>query len=801
MVVKVIVNHGTRAPDKLYDYLVPEELEDKILIGSRVKVPFGTKNREVEAYVFDIKQKSRAKRLKCVADVYDRAFGESMLPLIEWLRDSTVCTYMDVMRVIVPRGSINKPLEMIELADESSDGEIVKVLKARGGSVEFNELLSCFDEDASGKINELIKKGTLKRNYRDSKEVKALTVRLAELAVSLEEAENAAKLLVHRAPVQTRMLDILRSSDNISLADLVRFSDGSYAAIRALIKKGIVRCRDIEVRRNPVKVTVRDEKKVLTAEQKNVLSQIKEGMNGDFSEFLLHGVTGSGKTEVYLQAIEKAVEMGKKAIVLVPEISLTPQAVSRFSARFGERIAVFHSGLSIGERYDEWCRIRDGKADIVIGARSAVFAPMDDIGIIIIDEEHETSYKSDMQPRYNTADVARFRAKQYGSALVLASATPKIESYYGALSGERKLLEINKRISKQGMPDVQIVDMKEELSGGNRSVLSKRLQAEIEENLRNGEQTILLLNRRGFSTFVSCRSCGYVAECPNCSISLTYHKYGDKLRCHYCGYTIDNHKTCPSCGSNYIRYFGGGTQKVEEELKKLYPDAKIMRMDNDTTSGKGGHEKVLSEFVRSKADILIGTQMVAKGLDFPNVTLVGVVSADTSLFADDFRAGERTFDLLEQVIGRAGRADKKGRAIIQTYAPDNSAVKLAAEHDYKKFYQGEINNRKALNYPPFCDIYSVGFSGTNEQLVSECAKRFRRAMTEDETLGTGVRFIGPIRCAVSKIQNKYRWQLIIKADKKRSLTPQLADAAAICKKNKNFEDIIIVTDKNPNMIF
>lgn len=801
MVVKVVVNHGTRAPDKFYDYLVPEELEDKVAVGSRVKVPFGTKNREVEAYVFDIKSKSGAKRLKQVMDIYDRAFNESMIPLIEWLRDSTVCTYMDVMRVLVPRGSINKPLEWIELADGSSDNEIANVLKNRGGSAELNELLSCFDKDVSGRINELVKAGSLKRSYRDSREVKSLTVRLAELAVTPDEAEKAAKLLINRAPVQTRMLDILRTTENISLADLVRFSDGSYAAVRALIKKGIVKCRDIEVRRNPVKKAEPDQKKTLTEEQAYALSRIEEGMSGKFCEFLLHGVTGSGKTEVYLQAIDKVIGMGKKAIVLVPEISLTPQVVARFSARFGERIAVFHSGLSVGERYDEWCRIQGGEADIVIGARSAVFAPIDNIGIIIIDEEHETSYKSEMQPRYNTADVARFRAKQCGSVLLLASATPKLESYYGALSGERELLEISKRISSQGMPAVEIVDMKEELAGGNRSVLSKRLQAEIAENLARGEQTILLLNRRGFSTFVSCRSCGYVAECPNCSISLTYHKYGDKLRCHYCGYTIDNYKTCPSCGSAYIRYFGGGTQKVEEELERLYPDAKVMRMDNDTTSGKGGHERVLDEFVKSGADILIGTQMVAKGLDFPNVTLVGVVSADTSLFADDFRAGERTFDLLEQVIGRAGRADKKGRAVIQTYAPDNSAVKLAAEHNYKKFYQGEINNRRAMNYPPFCDIYSIGFSGVNEQLVSECAKRFKRAITEDETLERSVRLIGPIRCAVSKIQNRYRWQLIIKASRKLNLTPQLAGAAEICKKNKNFEDITIITDKNPNMIF
>lgn len=800
MIARVIVNHGTRALDKLYDYSVPSELENEISIGSRVKVPFGVGNREVEAYVFAFSERSRAKRLKQISKAYDKAFAESMCPLIEWLRDSTMCTYMDVIHVLVPRGSINKPLELIELAGAEDNGDIAEIIAKRGGICEYNELLSYFDRDISGEINLFVRNGVLKKVYRDSREVKPLTVRLAELAISDEEAEKAVSVLASRAPVQMRMLDLLRSAERISVADLVRFSDGSYAAVRALVKKGYVCYRDERIRRNPINASQADEKKRLTNEQVKALSEIEAGMENGFCEFLLHGVTGSGKTEVYLQAIEKCLDKGKKAMVLVPEISLTPQTVSRFSARFGERIAVLHSGLSLGERYDEWHRIQSGEADIVIGARSAVFAPMDNIGIIVIDEEHESSYKSDMRPRYYTADVARFRAKQYGGVLLLASATPRIETYYGAKKGERKLIEIKNRISKQGMPDVKIIDMKKELADGNRSVISKELRLEIEKNLQRGEQTILLLNRRGFSTFVSCRSCGYVAECPNCSISLTYHKFGDKLRCHYCGYTIDNYKLCPSCKSTYIRYFGGGTQKAEEELNKLFPSAKIMRMDNDTTSGKGGHEKVLKSFEESGADILIGTQMVAKGLDFPNVTLVGVISADTSLFADDFRAGERTFDLLEQVIGRAGRAEKKGRAIIQTYAPDNSAVKLAAEHDYKRFYDIEINSRKALNYPPFCDIYSIGFSGTNEQLVSECAKRFKRALADDDRL-KNARVIGPIRASISKIQNRYRWQIIIKASKRGSLIPQLAQATEYCKKNRNFKEVTIITDKNPNMIF
>lgn len=801
MIVKVIVNIATRAPDKLYDYLVPEQLEERICIGSRLKVPFGAHNREVEAYVFDIKKRSGAKKLKTVSEVYDRVFDDKMLPLINWLRDSCVCSYMEVIKTIIPRGSINKPDEWLELGENFEDNEITAQLKVRGGACELNTFLSYFDTDVSGKIGELVKKGVIVRTYRDRREVKEASVRVAYAAVEADEMTEAAAKLAKRAPVQARMLEILSTAPQVSLADLVRFSDGSYGAIRALVKKGLVACRDVEVFRNPTQMAAADDKKTLTAEQKNAYDRICAALDGGEKEFLLRGVTGSGKTEVFLQVIEECLSRGRKAIMLVPEISLTPQMVARFSARFGRRIAVFHSGLSMGEKYDEWRRIRDNDADIVIGARSAVFAPVDDIGIIIIDEEHEQSYKSEMQPRYNTHEVAKFRAKQHGAVLLKASATPRFESYYDALCGKTELLEIKKRINQISMPEVSIVDMRDELAKGNRSVLSVILREEIEKNLERGEQTILFLNRRGFSTFVSCRSCGYVAECPNCSISLTYHKFSDTLRCHYCGHTIRNYNTCPACGSRYIRYFGGGTQKVEEEITALFPNASVMRMDNDTTSGKGGHERILAEFERTKADILIGTQMVAKGLDFPNVTLVGVISADTSLHVDDFRSAEKTFALLEQVTGRAGRAEKPGRAVIQTYSPEHPAVVLAAQHNYEEFYRGEIKTREAMNYPPFCDMISVGFSGTMEQNVSECAKRFAGVIAELGVLEGKGRMIGPIRAAVAKIQNKYRWQLIIKVKRNMNLTPALAQATAVCRDNKNYDTVTIVTDRNPNTIF
>lgn len=802
MVVKAVVNHGTRAPDKLYDYLVPEEFEDKIQTGTRIKVPFGVHNTEVEAYVFDVKVRSKAQKLKSVSAVYDRAFDEKMLSLIEWLRDECVCTYLDVIKTVVPCGSVNKPEEWLEVIKESDD-EIVAKIKENGGACELNALLSRFDTDVTKRINKLVNDGILSRNYRDKTSVKAKTVRVARLNANEDEVSQVLEVLQKsKATSQQRIIEILESCDFVSLADLVSFSDSSYGAIRALEKKGYITCFDVEIMRKGYKSAVTDTKKTLTDEQQIAFDTIsKDIKNGEFSELLLHGVTGSGKTEVYMQAIEETIENGKKAIMLVPEISLTPQTIARFTARFGERIAVLHSKLSLGERYDEWRRIRDNKADIVIGARSAVFAPMDNIGIIIIDEEHEQSYKSEMQPRYDTVKTARFRAKQYNAVLLLASATPKTEDYYRAKTGKIKLLTISKRVNASNLPDVKTVDMRGELSRGNRSVLSVALQNEIAKNLENGEQTILFLNRRGFSTFVSCRKCGYVCECPNCSISLTYHKYNDTLRCHYCGYSIKNPTVCPECGSKYIRYFGGGTQKVEEEVGRLFPTASVIRMDVDTTKGKNGHERILSEFEKNKTDILIGTQMVAKGLDFENVTLVGVISADTALNVDDYRADERTFSLLEQVCGRAGRAEKKGRAIIQTYSPQAPAVAFASKHDYQSFYELDIKTRRAMNYPPFCQITVVFFSGENQASVSACAKHFARCFAEIEKVKRNAKLIGPIPSAISKIKNKYRWQLIIKSAVGVNLTDSLASVTQLCRKNKNYDTVTIISDKNPNSIY
>jgi len=640
----------------------------------------------------------------------------------------------------------------------------------------------------------------LKSDYRDTRDIKDKTVRMARLTKSTLECMEAAQRIVRKAPVQARMLEVLASVEYISLSDLVQFSGGSYNVVQALEKKGFLQFETLVVDRLTVPhgMIKKQEPLKLTDEQSRIIEQIEKSDN---REFVLHGVTGSGKTEVYMRLIEKALSDGRTAIMLVPEIALTPQTVARFVSRFGDRVAIFHSGLSMGERYDEWKKMRDGKADIAIGARSAVFAPLDNIGVIVMDEEHEQSYKSEMVPRYHTRDVARFRAKQHGAKLILASATPSMESYYEARKGDFELLTMMKRANKGAMPETIIVDMREELERGNKSIFSDLLKKELEKNLEKGEQTILFLNRRGFSTFVSCRSCGFVAKCPNCNISLTYHSYSDELKCHYCGHTINNYKVCPECESKYIRYFGGGTQKVEEEVKKLFPDASVLRMDVDTTGGKMAHEKILSSFEKDKIDILIGTQMVSKGLDFENVTLVGVISADTMLNIDDFRSSERTFSLLEQVAGRAGRASKPGRAIVQTYNPDNDAIQMMKKHDYVGFYKSEMSIRLAMWYPPFCDIVSILVTGNGESLVQQAARYIRKHLAPLDEIGQKVQILGPVPASISKIKNKFRWRIIIKCENADEISSVLTEAADACYNNKSYERISVVIDKNPNSMY
>ncbi|MBR4723658.1 MAG: primosomal protein N', partial [Clostridia bacterium] len=784
------------------------ELKDTISVGFCVNVPFGRANKPKEGYVFSVKEKSSARNLKSILNLSreDRIFDEKQLDLIKWMREKYLVTYLDAVRTVAPSGTAVNQEEWIVLVNPEVKGntakEIVKILSENGGAMEINRLMGYFEVSISSSLSLLLKNGKIKTVFKEHQAVGDKIIRVAELAIEPEEVFTALETLERsNALVQAKMLDILSSCERLSLADLVHFSDGSYTALRSLEKKGYIKTYEMTVLRELKENFAGQEKpKNLTEEQKKVLSPLLDAQNKrEYKSFLLHGVTGSGKTEVYMQLISAVTKAGRQAIVLVPEISLTPQTVARFKGRFKEDVAVIHSGLSLGERYDQWKKIRDGKANIVVGARSAIFAPFRNIGAIIIDEEHERSYKSEMSPRYETHEVAQFRAKQYGAVLVLASATPLVTSYYKAQNGETELLIMEKRFNNNKMPKVEIVDLRKELERGNRSILSESLKDAISENLKDKKQTILFLNRRGYSTFVSCRSCGYVAECPNCSISLTYHKFSDTLKCHYCGYTVSNYKACPECGSKYIRYFGGGTQKVEEEIHRIFPEATTLRMDIDTTAKKNSHEEILKKFAEEKTDILIGTQMVTKGLDFPDVTLVGVISADTMLNIDDYRAKERAFSMLEQVTGRAGRADCEGKSIVQTYSPQNSAVRLMQKHDYIQFYKDEISVRKAMWYPPFCEMIAVIFSGRNESVTQRCARFFVKNIAEIGELNQKTQVLGPIPAYISKIKNKYIFRILIKCENCDMVTGILAKAQKECGENPIYESISVVIDKNPDM--
>ncbi|MGN1326521.1 MAG: primosomal protein N', partial [Clostridia bacterium] len=520
---------------------------------------------------------------------------------------------------------------------------------------------------------------------------------------------------------------------------------------------------------------------------------------------LLFGVTGSGKTEIYIQLIEEALKLGKSSIMLVPEISLTPQTVDRFLSRFGEeKIAVLHSKLSVGERYDQWKKIERGDAKIVIGARSAIFAPVQNLGLIIIDEEHDDSYKSEMSPRYNAKEIATYLAKENNVPLVFGSATPDINTYYKALNGEIQLLELTKRANKSELPKVEIVDLRQELANGNKTMISGKLYKEIENNLKEKKQTILFLNRRGFSTFIMCRDCGYTAKCKNCNITLTYHLKENKLKCHYCGYETKALTICPECESKNIRYFGTGTQKLEEQIKKLFPQASTIRMDVDTVTKKNSHEDILNQFKNDGIDILIGTQMIVKGHHFPNVTLVGVIAADSSLNIDDYRAHERTFQILTQVAGRAGRGEEKGKVIIQTYNPDAFCIQYAQKQDYKIFYDTEIHLRKQLRYPPFCDIILIGVSSKSDkelQIISNQIYEDLKLKIQKQNLK--ILLYKPVPSPIDRIKNKFRWRIIVKCKIEENIIAQMNETIEkVNNQNKNSKnDTRIIVDVNPtNML-
>lgn len=614
-----------------------------------------------------------------------------------------------------------------------------------------------------------------------------------------ENADIAQKL----TPKQQSVVNLLADVGAAEVNEICEFCSVGKSVLDNLVKYGICEYYKKEIFRNPYgnADSLVDRKDiVLSAEQEKAFLTYSDMLKNGGGTGLLYGVTGSGKTQVYLKLIDEAVDMGKDVIVMVPEISLTPQALSIFHKRYGKKVAVFHSGLSLGERNDEYKRADCGEAKIVIGTRSAVFAPLHNLGLIVIDEEQEHTYKSERTPKYNAADAANFRCKYNKALLLLTSATPSVESYSAAVNGKYKLCELNERYGKSTLPQVITVDMKAEIKGGNKTPVSNTLKNLLEETLEKKKQAILLINRRGYNTFIACNDCGHVITCPNCSISLTYHSYNNSLMCHYCGYSKPLDNVCTECGSKNIRYSGYGTQRIEDEIERLFPQARIIRMDADTTSAKFSHQRIFDAFSNGDYDILIGTQMVAKGLDFPNVELVGVVNADNSLYDENYTANERSFDLITQVVGRSGRRNASGKAVIQTINPNNEIIEFASRQDYKAFYDSEINLRKLLTYPPFCDIYSVSFTSEDENKSALCAKEFFDIFVElNKTEYKNEKFIvlGPSPAKISKISNNYRHRLAIKCKNSKSVRRMLNDILQKIAKMKEYKEVTVGIDLNP----
>ncbi|MCA0969254.1 primosomal protein N' [Halobacillus litoralis] len=762
---RVIVDVPSKNTNRPFDYKIPEKFEGVVQPGVRVIVPFGP--RKIMGYVVALTDHSDFDKVKNLSEVLDvtPVLTEELLHLGKWLSQNTLSYYVSCLQVMLPQVMKAKyRKELWKLSEEPLDSDLDRVFDGRA-VIEYEEF------EQSGVSYPTLRKhvddGEVDVHYEvKSRETKKV-MRMVEPKLDEIEMDAFLEDLSNQAKKQRAIVEFFTEHrEPILKKQLLQTLSTTQASLKPLLQEGVLREFDQEVFRDPYqdREFVRTKPFELTEEQAEAIAPILTTIeNREHDTFLLHGVTGSGKTEVYLQSIQQVIDRGEEAIMLVPEIALTPQMVDRFKGRFGSKVAVLHSALSAGEKYDEWRKIQRKEVQVVVGARSAIFAPFSKLGLIIIDEEHETSYKQEDRTRYHARDVAIERAKRHQCPVVLGSATPALETYARAAKGNYQLLTLTKRMNDANMPDVDIVDMRDELHEGNRSMFSRMLKEKIEDRLAKGEQVVLFLNRRGYSTFVMCRDCGHVAECPHCDIALTYHKRQNRLKCHYCSHEEPMPTECPECESKTIRFFGTGTQKVEEALEQLIPEARIIRMDVDTTRRKGAHERLLKKFGDKEADILLGTQMIAKGLDFGNVTLVGVLAADSLLNLPDFRASEKTFQLLTQVSGRAGRHKKPGEVVVQTYTPDHYSVDLASTYDFDQFFQEEMRIRKAFNYPPYYFLTLITVSHPNQLKVQEVTTKivqFMRQKLSDQSI-----VLGPTPSALTRINNRYRYQCMIKYKK------------------------------------
>jgi primosomal protein N' (replication factor Y) len=799
-IAEVIVDVPTLQTNNPYEFKIPAILQEDVAVGMRVIVPFGRGNRRVQGFITKLKNdqifEGELKEISSLMDL-EPVLNDELLALGEWMAQTTYSFRISSYQTMLPAVLRATYEKVVKLTGEVSDDSLFDIFRGKDrmswDEVENRDLISTMlklKKENKVEVNYLVDDKVtkkVKRVVRPNLSPEALEEELADVAANAHRQKDLLTILLRLSTEETIDMQTLTKEHNISTAVVNRGVEKNWCIIE-----------EVEIYRDPYQDSEIEKTKplVLNEEQAAAYNEINASVqNNEHEVYLLQGITGSGKTEVYLQTIAEVLKKGEGALVLVPEIALTPQMVHRFKGRFGDLVAVLHSGLSNGEKYDEWRKIEKEEARVVVGARSSVFAPIKNLGIIVIDEEHETSYKQGESPRYHARDVAIWRGERHNCPVVLGSATPALESRARASKGVYKLLELKKRVNQRPLPTVDVIDMRDEMRAGNASLFSSHLQKSIKDRLAKGEQSVLLLNRRGYSSFVMCRDCGFVLQCPNCDISQTLHMDTKTMKCHYCGHEEGIPKICPSCNSHRIRYFGTGTQQIEEELEKLLPEAKILRMDVDTTRKKGAHERILQKFGNKEADILLGTQMIAKGLDFPNVTFVGVLNADTALGLPDFRSAEKTFQLLTQVSGRAGRGAIEGNVVIQTYNPEHYAIRYAQEHAYEDFYFREMKYRHLSDYSPYYFLTSIQVSHENEVTA---AKRIQQvADFVQPYLSEQAILLGPTPRSVARTHNKYHFQLIIKYKNEHRLNERLHQLLSTTQKEQA-KGLLIKIDPQPS---
>ena len=767
LVARVAVAAAVYSIDRPYDYSVPAAWRETIREGHRVMVPFGAGNRKTEGIVLELQEEETSRQLKAIAHVFDDevVLQPQQKALALWMCRRYFCTFFQAANALFPPGVWNRKAETYlpgELSDEGLPPKKLRILAAlrqAGKPLTAGELKKLLQpEDIKKELAQLVKSGHVTVQQQFQQNVREKKITMLRLTLPLEQAlgQIGKGTLKER---REKVLRVIHQAGQLPEKEVCYLTGMSTALIRRLVTLGILTAESVQVSRMPKLLKTETPEPISLNEQQQAaflrLQQLQQ--SGKPEAALLYGVTGSGKTQVYIRLIQHTLDQGKNAILLVPEIALTPQMLKKFRLYFRDQVAVMHSGLTATQRYDEYCRIQSGKARVVIGTRTAVFSPLDNLGCMIIDEEQEPTYKSESDPRYHAREVAKYRAAQDNCLLLMGSATPSVESYHAAKAGKYHLLTLPHRYQNTPLPATILADMRGQLREGDPSRISRQLLEELQLNLSRGEQSILFINRRGSARMATCIDCGHIPTCENCSVALTYHSRNGRLMCHHCGYSQPMPETCPECGGTHLKLIGSGTQSIEDELQELLPEAQILRMDADTTEGRVSHEKLLDSFAKGKADILLGTQMVAKGLDFDNVTLVGVLEADLSLYCGDYHATERTFSLLAQVVGRAGRRTRPGRAVIQTYTPEHPVIQAAAAQDYDAFYEQEILTRQALKAPPFADQFVFRFGGTDEHTVQQAAQVFAKALATQlaQTPDVEPTVLGPVPAPIAKLNKRY----------------------------------------------